>query len=140
MKRLRPTFGNKRPVVKAKLSTQHKGARVVVCRKHLQVSDETLETVVRIDAKTMYMNITDRYGWVDAVEEDSFETNRPATRKSNLIKLEYYIAVNASPRLGAVKLVFYTGTTGMPAERNGKTYLVGLGCVQLGLHPCHCIL
>ena len=127
MKLLCPTLSYKRLTVKAKLSAQHKGARVVVCRKHLQVSNETLETVVWIDAKTMYMNVTDRYGWVDAAEEDIFETNRPATRKSNLIKLKYYIAVNA--RLGAVKLVFYTGTTGMPAERDGKTYLVSLSCI-----------
>ena len=129
MKRLCPTLSYKKLTVKAKLTTAHKHARVVVCRKHLQVSDDTLETVVWIDAKTMYMNITDRYGWIDTTEEDCFETKRPATRKSNIIKLKYYIAVNA--RLGAVKLVFYTGTTGMPATRDGKTYLVSLATVQL---------
>ncbi len=123
MKRLCPTFSYKKLTVKAKLTAQHKADRVVVCKKNLQVSDDTLETVVWIDAKTMHMNITDRYGWVDTAEEDIFETHRPATRKSNIIKLKYYIAVNA--RLGAVKLVFCTGTTGMPAERDGKTYLVG---------------
>lgn len=122
MKQLCPTFSYKKLTVKAKLSAQQKLDRVAVCKKHLQVPDKTLETVLWIDAKTMYMNITHRYGWVDAAEEDVFETNRPATRKSNVIKLKYYIAVNA--RLGAVYLGFYTGTTGMPAERDGKTYLV----------------
>lgn len=127
MKSLCPTFGYKKLTVKAKLTTKHREARVAVCQKNLQVSDDTLQTVVWIDAKTMYMNITDRYGWVDTAEDDIFETHRPASRKSNIIKLKYYIAVNA--RLGAVKLVFYTGTTGMPAERDGKTYLVSSATV-----------
>lgn len=137
MQRLCPTLCYKKLTVKAKLTVQHKQKRVVLCTQHEQVSDSTLETVVWIDAKTMYMNITDRYGWVDATEEDIFETNRAATRKSNLIKLKYYIAVNA--RLGAVKLVFYTGTTGMPAERDDKAYLVSSTSIQLWLLASNCI-
>lgn len=130
MQRVCPSLSYKRLVVKAKLTDQHRQARVVVCKKHLKVPDSMLDTVVWIDAKTMYMNITHRYGWVDALKEDIYETTRPSTRKSNVIKLKYYIAVNA--RLGPVMLVFYTGTTGMPAERDGVTYLVSASHVQLG--------
>lgn len=130
MKRLCPSLCYRRLVVKAKLTDKHRQERVAVCKKHLQVPDNVLDTVVWIDAKTMYMNITHRYGWVDALKEDIYETTRPATRKSNIIKLKYYIAVNA--RLGPVMLAFYTGTTGMPAERDGVTYLVSGSHVKLG--------
>ena len=130
MQRMCPSLSYKRLVVKAKLTDQHRQARVAVCKKHLKVPDNVLDTVVWIDAKTMHMNITHRYGWVDALREDIYETTRPSTRKSNVIKLKYYIAVNA--RLGPVMLVFYTGTTGMPAERDGMTYLVSGSHVQLG--------
>lgn len=133
MQRLCPTLSYKRLVVKAKLTATHKQQRVAVCSKHLQVPDSTLETVVWIDAKTMHMNITDRYGWVDSSKEDIYETTHSSTKKSNIIKLKYYIAVNA--RLGAVLLVFNTGTTGMPAERDGKTYLVGLCNVEFSRPP-----
>lgn len=129
MQRMCPELTFKKLTVKAKLTEQHKQQRVAMCEQHLQVSDNTLETVVWIDAKTMYMNITQRYGWVDASKEDVFETKRTSNNKSNILKLKYYIAVNA--RLGAVQLVFYTGTSGMPAARDGKTYLVSSCNVQV---------
>lgn len=122
MKRVHPTLSYRKLVVKARLTEDHKEDRVTISKQNLAATDEELKTVVWIDAKTMYMNITQRYGWVDSLQEDIFETNRCSTRKSNIIKLKYYIAVNA--RLGGVMLVFYTGTTGMPADRDGKTYLV----------------
>jgi hypothetical protein len=129
MQEICPTLQFKKLKVKAKLTERHKQERVAVCTKHLGVPDNTLETVVWIDAKTMYMNITHRYGWVDASKEDVFETKRTSSRKANIIKLKYYIAVNA--RLGAVALHFYTGTTGMPAQRDGATYLVSSTNIQL---------
>lgn len=127
MKRVHPTLSYKKLLVKAKLTAEHKTDRVRISKQNLASTDEELQTVVWIDAKTMYMNITQRYGWVDSLKEDIFETNRVSTRKSNIIKLKYYIAVNA--RLGGVMLVFYTGTTGMPAERDGKVYLVSASAV-----------
>jgi len=129
MQEICPTLQFKKLKVKAKLTEHHKQKRVEVCTKHLGVSDKTLETVVWIDAKTMYMNITHRYGWVDASKEDVFETKRTSSRKANIIKLKYYIAVNA--RVGAVALHFYTGTTGMPAQRDGTIYLVSSANIQL---------
>jgi hypothetical protein len=142
MQRVCPTLSYKKLVVKAKLTAKHKEDRVAVCKQHLEASDDTLETVVWVDAKTMLMNITHRYGWVDCLKEDVFETTRASTRKSNIIKLKYYIAVNA--RLGPVMLAFYTGTTGMPAERDGVTYLVSSTNVQLRamvvLLFMHCLL
>lgn len=132
MKRICPTLSFKKLTIKAKLSERNKEQRVAVCQRHMTVADSTLETVLWIDAKTMYMNITHRYGWVDSSKDDVYETKRTSSSKANIIKLKYYIAVNA--RLGAVKLVFYTGTTGMPAARDGKTYLVRSTNVQLWGH------
>lgn len=89
---------------------------------HLERPNSVRERVLFIDAKTMYMRVKTRYGWVDSTVEDTFSTRFPASLK-NPIVLKYYIAVNY--RLGAVLLVFYTGTTGMPANRDpNNPYLV----------------
>jgi hypothetical protein len=93
------------------------------------VDDNTLERVLWIDAKTMYMTIKERWGWVMLGEEDTFETYHAPTKK-NPMKLCYYVAVNY--RLGPMKLIFYTGTTGMPAQRDpANPYLVSSANVEL---------
>lgn len=80
------------------------------------------ERVIFIDAKTMYMKVGSRFGWVDRTVEDTFSTPFSASLK-NPMALKYYIAVNY--RIGKVLLVFYTGTTGMPANRDpANPYLV----------------
>lgn len=99
---------------------------------HLEVATDTpktLERVIWIDAKTMYMKVEARRAWVLTTAEDTFETTLPGSMK-NSMKLKYYIAVNY--RLGALMLVFYTGTTDMPADRDpSKVYLVSSANVEL---------
>ncbi|WIA23049.1 hypothetical protein OEZ86_009964 [Tetradesmus obliquus] len=98
---------------------------MTTAQSHLQVPDSELECVIWIDAKTMYMVVNSKYGWAMAGDEDTYETAFPPTLK-NPMKLKYYIAVNY--RLGALLLVFYTGTTGMPADRDpNRVYLTKKG-------------
>ena len=61
-------------------------------------------------------------GWVLHTDAVPLETSRPASKKDP-ITLKYYIGVCG--RTGAVFLQFYTGTTGMKADRNpSRPYLV----------------
>jgi hypothetical protein len=97
--------------------------RYFTAAAHLEEPASVRERVVFIDAKTMYMKINSRSGWVDVTVEDTFSTPFPASMKSPMA-LKYYIAVNH--KMGKVLLVFYTGTTGMPANRDPNSpYLVG---------------
>jgi transposase len=107
---------------KQKLTEQQMAARVRTALQHITISDQQLELVVWIDAKTMYMVLRARKGWVIHGEAVPIQTTRPASKK-NPIMLKYYIGVCA--RTGAVFLRFYTGTTGMKADRNpSRPYLV----------------
>ena len=119
--------------VKPKHSEAQLQDRYESCTIKLEEPAELRERVIFIDAKTMYMKMGARYGWVDCTKEDTFSTTFPASLK-NPIVLKYYIAVNY--RLGALLLVFYTGTTGMPADRDpAKPYLVSDCCCR-----CPCML
>jgi hypothetical protein len=98
---------------------------------NITISDKQLELVVWIDAKTMYMLLKNRHGWVVHGEAVPIPTTRPMGKKDP-ITLKYYIGVCG--RTGAVLLCFYTGTTGMKADRNpNKVYLVSSSLVEL---PC----
>lgn len=127
LKKIEPKLAYKNLSVKQKLSRKQRAARLRVATHHLTVSDKVLECVVWIDAKTMYMTIKTRCGWVRVDDEVPFETTRPASKK-NPITLRYYIGVCA--RAGAVFLMFYTGTTGMKANRDPTcVFLVSSGNV-----------
>lgn len=135
-----PELVYQRLFVKQRLTAAHKQKRYERCCYLLELLDQqdssVLERVVWIDAKTMYMTIRDRKGWVLMGEEDTFETTRPASKKNPII-LKYYVAVNY--RVGTVKLIYCTGTTGMKADRDpNRPYLVSLLSVQLrGFLVCH---
>jgi hypothetical protein len=116
--------------LKPKLSKRQRDDRYTTAAQHLEQPDDVLQRVIWIDAKTMHITVKSKYGWALATDEDTYETEFPPSMK-NPIKLKYYIAVNY--RLGALKMVFYTGTTGMPAARNPqRVYLVSSGHVELG--------
>lgn len=108
--------------VKQSHNTRQLGDRYDTSAAHLEQPASVRERVIFIDAKTMYMKVGSRFGWVDKTVEDTFSTAFPASLK-NPMALKYYIAVNY--RIGKVLLVFYTGTTGMPANRDpANPYLV----------------
>ena len=116
-------------VYKQKLTARQRAARDRVAQHHITISDTQLELVVWDDAKTMYMQLKSRHGWVVHGEAVPIPTTRPVGKK-NPITLKYYIGVCG--RTGAVFLRFYTGTTGMKADRNpSRPYLVSSRHVQL---------
>lgn len=117
--------------IKQKLTAQRKQARFDACCELLELPEKDPELVVWLDAKTMYMTISNRKGWVLLGEEDTFETNYPAGKKQPIV-LKYYAAVNY--RVGKVGLIFYTGTTGMKADRDpNRTYMVSSVLEELAL-------
>jgi hypothetical protein len=118
-------------VYKQRLTAKQMAERVRVALLHITISLKQLELVVWIDAKTMYMQLKSRHGWVIHGEAVPIPTTRPMGKKDP-ITLKYYIGVCG--RTGAVFLRFYTGTTGMKADRNpSRPYLVSSDNVQL---PC----
>lgn len=122
MKKVEPELQYRHLCVKQKLTSKQREERVRVAEEHLAESDSKLETVVFIDAKTMYMHISSVHGWVISSQEVPYETTRPKS-KQKPITLKYYIAVCG--RVGGVLMQFYTGTTGMPANRDpNHVYLV----------------
>lgn len=136
LKMIEPKLAYKKLTVKQKLSNKQREERLRVARHHVRVRGKKLDTVVWIDAKTMYMTIKTRCGWVRVDDEIPFETTRPASKKQP-ITLRYYIGVCG--RAGAVFLTFYTGTTGMPANRDPqRTYLVSSAYVQLRVLLGYC--
>lgn len=142
LKELCPALSYTKLCIKPKLKKRQREDRMTTAQSHLQVPDSELECVIWIDAKTMYMVVNSKYGWAMAGDEDTYETAFPPTLK-NPMKLKYYIAVNY--RLGALLLVFYTGTTGMPADRDpNRVYLVSASWVELcnlvGFPVQHCLL
>ena len=79
-----------------------------------------------MDAKTLYVNLKHRHGWIDrasATPEDHVLQHRLAGQDNKLnCANRYCAAVNA--KVGQVTLHFITGTTGMSAQRDGKNYKV----------------
>jgi hypothetical protein len=139
IKKVEPRFTYKLLTVKQKLTPNQRKARLRVAQQHMRVRARTLQRVVWIDAKTMYMTIKTRRGWVLVDNEEPFETTRPASKK-NPTTLRYYIAVNYLA--GTVYIRFITGTTGMPADRDpSRPYLVSSCHIKPGglvcLHVSH---
>lgn len=122
LKELNPNLQYLKLGVKPGHSTRQLEDRYFTAAGHLEEPASVRHRVIFIDAKTMYMKVSSRYGWVDCTVEDTFSTSFPASMK-NPMALKYYIAVNY--KMGKVLLVFYTGTTGMPADRDpAHPYLV----------------
>jgi hypothetical protein len=135
-------------VVKPKYTCKQLNDRYSTAAGHLETFTTSFrvgQRVIWIDAKTMPMQVNSKKGWFIPSEKDTFETTLPTNLKQPLV-LKYYIAVNYL--LGALELVFYTGTTGMPADRNpGAPYKVSsamelhrLVLIALYLHVAHCAL
>lgn len=88
LRRVEPKLAYKKLTVKQRLTKKQREARLRVAQHHLTVDDKTLEVVVWVDAKTMYMTIKTRCGWVRVDDEVPFETTRPSSKK-NPITLRY---------------------------------------------------
>lgn len=114
-----PTLKRVKIQLKVWLAPATKAARVAASTKLLAKPAAWFNSVVWLDAKTLYINPKNTYAWVntaamsphDLVREDK----RFKARGKELIKLKFYIAVNAL--CGPVALVWVTGTTGLKCNR-----------------------
>jgi transposase len=120
-----PDMQYKELKVKPKFTAQQLDSRYSTAAANLEVITDNFkvaERVIWIDAKTMPMLVNSKKGWFIPSEKDTFASTLPLALK-NPKQRKYYIAVNY--RLGALLLVFCTGTTGMPADRDpDMVYLV----------------
>ena len=105
--------------VKVWLKPEIKAQRMAAAAKLLELPPAWFEGVVWLDCKTMYINPTSFYAWVDTATMSPHdlvkEDKRCRARGKELVKLKLYIAVNAL--CGPVALVWVTGTTGLAYDR-----------------------
>lgn len=132
---LYPLFGRQKLKVRWTLTEENKQERLDVAQELKLKDPSELQKVVHLDAKTVHMQEEDIYGYVDLAVGYTLAGIRAARKRGKVIKLKYYAAVNA--KLGAFFLRFYTGTTDMPATREGLNYKVSSGAEQLGCASSH---
>jgi len=114
-----PTLKRVKIQVKVWLKPEIKSQRVAAAAKLLDLPPAWFESVVWLDCKTMYINPTNYYAWVDTATMSPHdlvkEDKRCRARGKELVKLKFYIAVNA--KCGPVALVWVTGTSGLAYDR-----------------------
>lgn len=105
--------------IKVWLKPEIKEQRVAAAARLLELPPAWFERVVWLDCKTMYINPTNFYAWVDTATMSPNDLvkadKRCRARGKELVKLKFYIAVNAL--CGPVALVWVTGTTGLAYDR-----------------------
>lgn len=127
---------------RAYLDDQHRQARIDVSEKNKARLPADKAAVVWVDEKVICLSNETYMGWFSAGEED-WHWRTPVPRHANsAVKLKYIIGVNYL--LGPVWIKFFTGTSGMPADRDGHAYRVSSCAEQLGAllssNMVHCLL
>lgn len=139
IKRIFPRFKFAKLASKKPLSEHNRQDRLATCKKYQHLDPEVLDKVVWIDQKTLHFNRKARYGWIDSGDMDYYyDTIKRPTYKSKRLVIKYYIAVNAL--LGPVALITYTGTSGLPAKRDGWHFKVSSCNQQFGVVACYHML
>lgn len=119
-----PLFGRHELRARWHMTDECRQDRLATAQDLLDNYSDKLDNVVHLDAKTVYLQEKVIYGYVDLAVGYTVSRISPATKNSRVIKLRYYAAVNA--KLGALFIIYYTGTTDMPANRPGAHYKVRL--------------
>ena len=124
-----PSLKRKKIQLRVWLKPETKAERVATSQHLLGKTKEWFESVVWVDAKTLYICPKSAFAWINTADMMAHsmlvrEDRRVRTKPSQLVKLKFYIAVSAL--VGPVCLVFTTGTTGMPANRVNPPYTVSL--------------
>lgn len=104
------------------LTEQHRANRMQAAELHLQATEQKLSAVVWGDEKILRMSVEHGVGWFDIGGDDYFHPPPSPKHKGKTVTLKYFIAVNAV--LGPVYLKFFTGTSGLEADREGHAYRV----------------
>jgi hypothetical protein len=128
-----PRFGRYLLRTRWHMTDECQQQRLATAQNLLDNYGDKLDYVVHLDAKTVYLQEKKIYGYVDLAVGYTVSRIPAATKNSRVIKLRYYAAVNA--KLGAFFIIYYTGTTDMPAKRPGAHYKVSSGVEQLWLLP-----
>lgn len=131
IKQKHPRFGLHPLKARWRMTAECQQDRLSAAQDLLANYSDKLGYVVHLDAKTVYLQEKVIYGYVDLAVGYTVSRVTPATKNSRVIKLRYYAAVNA--KLGAFFIIYYTGTTDMPAKRPGVHYKVRSGIEQLGV-------
>jgi hypothetical protein len=119
--------------IRWQMKPKDKQKRGTTCQELLSEYRGKLHRVVFVDQKCVHMWEEDVWGYVDLEVGYSFEGIKPARYQNRVIKVKYYGAVNS--RLGAFYIRFYTGTSGMPYDRDGHNYRVRSGLKEHWLKP-----
>lgn len=122
MKEIDPDFHYGKPRPKPFLDEQHKEVRVAACVENLGRFKKAHPFIIFVDEKVLCLNDDKCMGWFSTKAEDYYYRAPPVKYGNKLGKLKYIIAVNYL--LGPVWIKFFTGTSGMPAQRGGKHYQV----------------
>lgn len=134
IKAVHPRFGREKLGARWALSEENQQERLAVALELSNTDHSELQKVVHLDAKTVHMVEEAIYGYVDLGVGYTVAGIKPARKGGKVIKLKYYAAVNA--KLGAFFIRFYTGTTDMPATRDGLNYKVSSAAKQLWFVAC----
>lgn len=127
---------------RAYLDDIHRQNRIDTSQRNMERLPRDKHAVVWVDEKVMCLSKDSYRGWFVAGEEDWHWRSRVPRVQNKPVKLKYIIGVNYT--LGPVFLKFFTGTTGMPADRDGHAYRVRSALEQLGAllssNMLHCLL
>lgn len=125
-----PHLGWHKLVPKWELTAPNKTERVDACTDLRGRPAGDKYWAVFLDAKSIHMQELVIHGWVDASVSRSVTAIQAARSRGKVIVLRYYAAVNA--QLGPILLKYYTGTTGMDNNHDGKHYKVSHAFISLG--------
>lgn len=114
-----PTLKRVKIYIRVWLAPATKAARVADATTLLAKHPDWFKAVVWVDAKTLYINPKSTYAWVNTADMSPNdlirEDRRYKARGKELVKLRFYLAVNAL--CGPVALIWTTGTTGLKSDR-----------------------
>lgn len=114
MAAVEPALRRRRLAVKRLLSDENRQARRDICRRLLLWPVEQLQRVFWIDAATIYVVPKSQLVYAPPAAHMVVTDARLPSHSSNLLKLKFYICINAVA--GAVALKFVTGTTDLEGD------------------------
>jgi hypothetical protein len=107
---------------RAYLDERHRQDRVECSMVNKERLPADKPYVVWVDEKVLCLSQETCMGWYSSAAEDYHWRLPVPTHQSKPIKIKYIIGVNYL--LGPVWIKFFTGTSGMPANREGHAYVV----------------